>query len=66
MNEYIVEITQVLKREIKIQCYDGALAEITVRNLFENGEIQLNQDDCIQSDVKLITPEENNQPSLFE
>lgn len=65
MNEYIIEITQVLKKEIKIKCLDSTLAEITVKSMYENGEIRLNQDDCIQSTVKLVKSNENNQPSLF-
>ena len=66
MNEYVVEVTEVLKRQIRVICLEGMLAEISVRNMYENGEIILNQNDCVSSSVKLLTVEEDNQPGLFD
>ena len=66
MNEYVVEVTEVLKRQIRVTCLEEMLAEISVRNMYENGEIILNQNDCVSSSVKLLTVEEDNQPGLFD
>lgn len=66
MNEYVFEITQVLRKEIRIKCLDELLADITIRNMFDNGEIKLTQDDCIQSSVRIIKGDDDNQPTLFD
>lgn len=67
--QFIIEITETLQKRITVEAGSSGEAEAIVKNQYQNCEIVLNADNCIDSKITCISGEditEKNQGKLFE
>lgn len=64
--QYIVEVKEILSKEILIEAESKIQAENKVRSQYWDGDIKLTSNDCIDSSVICVTDDEDKQPTLFD
>lgn len=65
--KYIVEVKEILSREISIEAESKIQAENKVRSQYWDGDIKLTSNDCIESSIICNSPDdEDKQPTLFD
>lgn len=67
--KYVIEVTEVLQKRITVEAGSKGEAEAIIKNKYQNCEIILNADDCVDSKINCISGEditEKNQLKLFD
>lgn len=54
MPKYRIEITETLQREIVVEAKEIIEAQFNVKDMYDNGEIVLNEDDLVNLNISYI------------